>query len=368
MNVYGFYNGRLGLICFVLYLILLIRGRKTFTSSIQQSSNYWLVFICMAVYSVLGFLEYDTYSYYVLYEDMYSSGYKMHVESFYYWLIENLPHSFLLWRFVIWCSASLFLVITAKILKINSFIFAFFTSVLLLRNLSMTRESLGISLMLLSNVFLLMSVKKRRMSFIVLSIIGIVASVFLHKSMIIFVVFLFLSYLIPMNKRTVFISLVAFPFLYSLVLNMFNDFIPFQMMNKDQTTLVESYQGSEAEVKNLNGIIFGIFEKCTVLSLLAILTKKIVYDKIDVSKALFSMYKYAYIMVYVSFLFLGQEISHWISYRVLHVGFFAMAFCASICFDTQMSRQNRTALEKTVFLFLIIISLYNIVPFIIGYW
>ena len=100
MEIYSQYNGKLGLICFAIYLIMLFKGRKTFSGVMKQSDNYWFVFICMLLYSGLGFLEWDTYHYYGAYEEMRSGGFQI-FEPFYYWLAMHLPHSFLLWRFAI---------------------------------------------------------------------------------------------------------------------------------------------------------------------------------------------------------------------------------------------------------------------------
>ena len=282
---------------------MLFRGRKTFSGTIQQSNNYWFVFICMALYSVLGFLEWDTYHYYSAYKEITTSGTRF-FEPFFYWLAQHLSHSFLLWRFVIWGTACMLMIWSAKILDLNANVMCFMAPLLFLTQLSVTRSAIGLALMVFCAILFIQSLEKKNVFFMLIAILGIFASNFLHKSMIIFIAILVVSYFVPLNKRTFFVSLILFPFLYVATLQLFQNFSFFTVLSEEQEGLISAYQMSEKKELNTNGVIITIFEKIILLLLVFNLTKKFLFDKIESTKAQRFIYKYAYMMIYVSFLLL----------------------------------------------------------------
>lgn len=367
MDIYSQAKGELGLICFAIYLIMLIRGRRTFSGTISQSNNYWFVFLGMALYSVLGFLEWDTYNYYRAYEEMKSTGFRI-FEPFYYWLTMILPHSFLLWRFTIWGTASFLMVQSAKKLDLNANVMCFMAPVLFLTQLSVTRGAIGLALMVFCAILFIQSLEKKKLLLMLVAIFGLFVSSFLHKSMIIFLTILVISYFIPLNKRTIVVSLIIFPLLYSIAIRYFLGFSFFERMNEDQINLITRYQSSEGSIMNINGILMTVFEKSILLLLVFNMTKKYLFDKKEASKAQLFIYKYAYIMVYVSFLFLGQDISNWISNRTLHAASFALVLCATHCFDTLKVGTSRTITEKIVLIGLIVSTVWKQVSFMRSHW
>ena len=368
MNVYSHYNGQLGLICFAIYLVMLIRGRRTFPGTISQSRNYWFVFFGMALYSVLGFLEPDTYHYHRVYQEMMTSGFQVYMETFYYWLAMHLPDSYLLWRFAVWGTACVLMVLSAKLLGLNAHVFCFMAPLLFLTQLAVTRGAIGLALMVFCAILFIQSLEKKKLIFALVAVLGVFASSFLHKSMIIFIVILVASFLIPLNKRTFIISLIIFPLLYGVALQLFKDFSFFTELSEEQAQLISNYQESEKTVKNINGIIITVFEKTVLILLLFNITKKFLFDKIESTKAQRFIYKYAYFMVYVSFLFLGQEVSNWVSNRTLHAASFALVLCATQCFDTDKVKNSRTIIEKAILIGLIVMTVWKQFSFMRLYW
>lgn len=368
MDLYSHYNGKLGLICLIIYLIMLIRGRKTFSGTMGQSNNYWFVFVFMALYSVLGFLEWDTYHYYAHYEEMRQAGYRIHVEQFYFWLTQVLPHSYTLYRFSIWGIASLLMVLSAKMIKLNSEVYVAWVPLLFLSEIAVTRGALGISLMIFAAILFVKSLQEKKIALVVLAIALLVASSYLHKSMIIFIFILIVSLLFPLNKRTLIISLILFPFLYGIVYGQFINFSYFSILNDDQEHLISAYQSSEQTAMNFNGIIMELFQKTMLLLLLFIIIKRYLYDNIQVSKPQYMLFKYSYLMIYISFLFLGQNVSNWISDRTLHAGTFALVLCATHCYDVFATHKQRNTIEKVVIVGFFIISFWDQFSFIRLYW
>ena len=278
MDVYSHYNGKLGLICFAIYLVMLIRGRRTFSGNTALSQNYWFVFLGMALYSVLGFLEPDTYHYHYAYEEMRSTGFQI-FEPFFFWLAMHLPHSFLLWRFAIWGTASFLMIQSAKKLDLNANVMCFMAPILFLTQLSVTRGAIGLALMVFCAIIFIQSLEKKKLVFVIIAILGIFASSFMHKSMIIFIAIMVASCFIPLNKRTFIISLILFPFLYAASLQIFQNFSFFEQLNEDQAQLITHYQSTEKTEMNINGIIQTIFEKTVIVLLLFNMAKKYLYNR-----------------------------------------------------------------------------------------
>lgn len=368
MGLYSHINGKLGLICFIIYLIMLIKGRRTFSGMVSKSDNYLFVFICMALYSVLGFLEPDTYNYYEIYKEMAYLGYRVHVEPFYYWLSSCFPHSYFTWRLIIWGTASFLIIQSAKMLALNSTVLCYIIPLLFLTQLSVTRGALGISLMLFCVLLLMQSVKKNKTILIPFAILGLSLCFFLHKSMIVFLGLMILSLFVPLNKRFVIITLVIFPFLYKLVLPFFTSFGLMSGLTEDQVGLIMNYQNSEKMAINTNGVIMTIFEKTILLLLLFNIIKKCTDAKTQVSKGVYFLSKYTYVLIYFSFLFLGQEISDWISIRTLHAASFSMVFCAAYCFDTLKTGQGRTKIEKIILIGYLVLTIFKQFSFIVKFW
>lgn len=367
MSLYSHYSGKLGLICLAIYLIMLIKYRKVFFGVFSHNNSYLFIWVCMMLYSVLGFLQYDTYHYSWAYEEMVKSGDAYGVEHFYFWLTQILPNSYLLWRFAIWGTASTLVIITAKRLSLNANVVGFMIPLLFLTQLTITRGCLGLSLMVLSSVLLLQSKEKKRLFVVALSIVGIGLSLYLHKSMVIFVSLLVLTIFLPVNKRTILVSLILFPFLYSVIIVLFQHFSLFSFLNEEQEFLITRYQESTKDIKNVFGIIETVFEKASLILFMIAIIKRYLYDRIPCSKAHYFIFKYSYVMVYVSFLFLGQEVSSWISTRSLHAATFALVLCASHTFNL-WENDKRTKLEKIAFLMMFISTTWTQYSFISHCW
>lgn len=363
MGWYGHYNSKLALICLLIFFIMLYRNRKVYSGTMQQSNNYWFVFIFMALYSVLGFLEWDTYHYYGMYESTKASGYNLSFEHFFFWLIKTLPESYLLWRVAIWGTASVLMVLSAKRLNINANVFGFMAALMFIAQLSVTRGAIGLSLMIFCSILFIQSLDRKKIGLVILAALGIYGSIFMHKSMIFFVLLLIGAWFLPLNKKTLIFSLILFPFLYVSIFTI-ADNISFI----GQSDWASDYMGRDKTEMNANGVIMTIFKSAILLLLVFYMAKKYLYEKKETSKPLLFLFKYSYILVYVSFLFLGQETSGWINDRCLHASTFALVLCASNCFDNNVHNTKRTIIEKTIMMGFFLTTFWRQFTFIREFW
>ncbi len=367
MNLYAQYSGKLGLICFVIYLWMLFRYRKAYFGTMSDSRNYGFILFLIVLFSTFNFVQYDTYHYAWSYDVMIKENNPRGVEVFYFWLVQVLPKSYLLWRFVIWGSAAVLIVLTAKRLNLNSEVLGFMIPLFFLTHFSGTRDSLGFSLMIFSAVLFVQSLEKKKALTIALGIIGVWASFYLHKSMFVFIGFLVLAFFLPMNKKTIIISLILFPILYTLASSLSGRIMSFEMFNKQQEEFMQRYMEQKANSLNSVGLITKVFEKGSLVLFIMLVVKRMFYDKIVSTKAHLFVFKYAYLMIYISFLFLGQDTSVWVSSRSLHAGMFALVLCASHCFDLRYT-EKRTNLEKVSFVLMLVFTIWGQISFIIKNW
>lgn len=363
MSIYSHYNGQLGLICLLIFFIMLIRNRKVYTGTMQQSNNYWFVFIFMALYSVLGYIEWDTYHYYGMYQSTKTSGRNISFEPFFYWLIKILPNSYLLWRTSIWGVASALMVFSAKRLNINANVFGFMAALMFITQLSVTRAAIGISLMIFCSILFIQSLERKKNGLVILAVLGIYGSVFMHKSMILFVLLLIGAWFLPLNKKTLIFSLILFPFLYVSIFAIVDNISFFS-----QVDWASDYIGRDKTEMNANGVAMVLFKSAILLLLVFYMAKKYLYEKTEASKPLLFLFKYSYVLVYVSFLFLGQETSGWINDRCLHAASYALVLCASNCFDDNVHNSKRTMIEKIIMMGFFLTTFWRQYTFIREFW
>lgn len=360
---YTQYNGSLGLICLFIYILMLAKSWPVYKSHTGYSNNYTFAFLGILLYCILGFLEWDTYHYYRIYEEMVKGYFSVHVEEIYFRLIKSLPHSYLLWRLCIWGTATILMIWSAKKLKLNSNVFCFIAAALFITRLAVSRSGLGIALLIFCSILLIQSLEKRQIITIPIAVTGILLSIHLHSSMLIFVGCMIIAYILPFNKKIILLSLILFPLLYVSLMQLIGPIISLLSLNEEQSSFISQYVDSEKLVSNVLGWIPIIIEKTSFILLMFLLTKKMVYDKIPQTSAHHLMFKYSYIMVYLSFLFFEQGTSSWICSRTLHAATFGLVLCTTFCFDNS-EKKKRTNFEKLVLIMLILDSLWGQLYFI----
>lgn len=298
-------NVRKGITAF--FLLLMINSVFAFWS--EDTYHSWQ-----------GFAEANQYLYFKL------GGY----EEVYNWLATAVGNNYFLWRACIWIPACLFMYWTAKRLDLLNR--NFLVAMLLFGSFwAYTRGMLGHTMLLLGAVLFLDKKSGNLMKILGLALVCV--SYFFHKSMYVNIIFAVLA-LFPFGKKTVTISLIAFPFLTTVVTYLVDGISSGQIemtLGKgvggvgDRTLL---YVSGEQMVSNVFGVI-GKFIQCIP----QYLTILYLYNKVMVVKIFgggTNVYKYLFRLTYVAFyiasLFLFVETSSWIYERFKYMGFFPMVF------------------------------------------
>lgn len=359
------YSGQLALINLAIWFVMLFKYRQVYTLTFARNTrgrDYIIVTILSITYGVFAFAEADTYHLEEGYEYMYTSGILTHIEPFYLNLIQVLPHSYYLFRLVVWGVAAIFLFYSARKIKLDSNNIGFSMAITLLPYFSQTRGTLGFALLFLS-IILTISINQKT-SIRLLGVIGIFLSMSLHKSIQIYILLIPIAYLLPLKRKYIIASLILFPLFYSSVSTLSTSLLQLTFLNEITVEKGNSHLEREAVEFNTTGIFFIIFQWISIVLLMFILTKYYIRNKNNCNKSVLFIHKYAYIVFYVALLCLGQTFSSFLYSRTLHFGYFPLLF--SLAYYLQNTLRDK--LDKTAILLLILSSFKEISYHIYKWW
>lgn len=213
------YNLSLCLISLFVFLVSIFVAKPQITYRNLQRNNVrkgiTAFFLLLIINSVFAFWSEDTYHSWqgfaeanrYLYFEL--GGY----EEVYNWLATAVGNNYFLWRACIWIPACLFMYWTAKRLDLLNR--NFLVAMLLFGSfLAYTRGMLGHTMLVLGAVLFLDKKSGNLMKILGLALVCV--SYFFHKSMYVNIIFAVLA-LFSFGKKTVTISLIAFPFLTTVV-------------------------------------------------------------------------------------------------------------------------------------------------------
>lgn len=326
------YSGKLAIINLILWLILWVYYSRTS----KRNNRSILAYILILIFATFAFSETDTYHYHDAYDQMLLYNEPVHVENFYFWLINILPQNYYIWRFVVWGISLLLLGITYKRYKLDSNSAGLCFTLILLQHVVVTRGSLGVSLFMLALSLLLLPSKSRFFSY-TLAAVCVVISVFLHRSLPVYIALMILAF-IPLNRYTVIFSLILFPiFRIGLLPNVY-EILSIGLFPADTMNFVESYLEDEKSVANLNGLIRQVIELLPIILMLIFLTKEYVFKKKYIATYIKFLFKYSYVLFYVAMLFWGQQTSSFISSRTIHMMCFPLVIVVAYYMSTNRRR------------------------------
>lgn len=156
----------------------------------------------------------------------YKAGEYIPLEYPYKWIMDHLPSSYVLFRFVVWGGALLILFRVYKTIALNYDLCLFFFMTMYLPWFSYARVSLAMSLLILGLTMMVSPNygKYRRRKFIGLLIL--LASGFFHRSAFIgMIAAVGALFLLNLNKKRLFLILMSFPFLVLLMQFVINKFM-----------------------------------------------------------------------------------------------------------------------------------------------
>lgn len=355
VNEFGYSSG-LACISLAIFLLVIVKYKQVYMSHsiVRNANNYKFVILYLTLYSVFAFAEADTYHYIGLYEDLYKSQFPWHVEPAHFWIIKHLPHGYYLWRLFVWGVSAILYIKVFKHLQIRADVTGFVIAIIMLIPFAQTRGTLGFAMMMLALFFYVPFKIGNAIKFVVV-VSTIVASTFFHKSLGIYALLFPLAVLLPYNKKIIISSLFLFPVLYVAVYTLSSDILEMGFLGEQTIDRGTSYleRGSEGAYN-----IFGILTNSIMWMALFLYFYETTqyYIKNTCNKAIIYIQKYTYILVYVSFLFYGQNVSAFLYTRTLNFAMFPLAI--SFAYYLQNSKYSK---KRNLIIFLFFLNtLYEI--------
>lgn len=313
--------------------------------------RYFFLWLFIAIYSTFEFTGGDFYNYLSIYHQNLSSRYEsIHIEYIYYWLINNLPHNYFIWRFAVWGLAGLFWILTVKNLhqppQFAGLIFLLIVFFLFVG----ARQALCFSVLYFALSVLLKKDKPSAIS-ITIFISLIICSYFLHKTAIVYILLMLIAFL-PIGKKTLILSLILFPVLYKIFdLIAFSFISEYSAFNEESSESMERYMEGESQGANINGILRLTIDRLPIFLLLLFSIWKIHFKKESVPKIYSILLSMSYIMIYISYLFVGRDISKFIAPRFWDAALFPLTL-----FITGYMYNKRTTLFFKICIYLLLLS------------
>ncbi len=339
----------------ILWFIVFLYSRKQIYSTKDNTRNYFFLGFITILFSTFGFNSGDYLNYASLYENLVKSQFIIHVEPFYFWLCKVLPDNYFIWRFAIWGLATIFFIKTFKRTNCSPKFATLIFVLILMWTFNNLRNALGYSVLLYGTVLFIFPSKNKSTSHL-WGIIWIFLSFFLHKSMFMYILIMGFA-LIPLGKKLFITSLLAFPILYKsvtiissyILLNSFAN----ETSQESGTGYLESDFRAEA---NINGLIQIIITRLPIFILLFYSFRNIFFKKEQIQYGSKVFLQYTYWLVYISYLFMGQDVSAFLSNRLWDASLYPFTIFLAIYLYTK----PRSRFIKNCFYLLILSNLYNL--------
>lgn len=358
------YDGQLALINLFILSMLIIVYRKAFCAYHTKHSAYTFLAIFVLLNSTFAFSVADTYHYEFYYNLILKQHQAVHVEPFYYYVAELIPFNYYLWRLVIWGGAFFLYLRCAKHFDIDARGFGLLFSLILLFHFALTRGVLGISLFLISWTWILDNKAKNRWLTLLFSLVGIICSYFLHKSLPLFLLMALFAY-IPLSRKHYVLAIIFYPLICVGFSFIMDSVINSGLLGIKSQYLLEGYMGKEKLDLNIKGYIVRILTYIPYFIVFYVLINYFTDKKNIISYKSKIFFQYSFILFYIALIFEVQPVSSFMSSRTLHM----MCFPLTIVLSEFVKKQNKypKKLKFALFLFALV-AFYTVTYFIYKWW
>lgn len=340
---------------FFIWLVFLFCCKSQINTNSTRNRSFFWFFVGLIIYSTFGFQTGDFTHYRDLYDILIHSEDPVHVEPFYYWLTKILPENYFVWRCAVWGLATIVLILIFRKLQFNATFATFIFTLVLMCYFPAPRQTLGYLVLLYGFVVAFFSDKSKTKSY-VFGIILVWGSFLLHKSMFVYVLLLGIS-LIPFGKWTYVGSVLLFPVIRQSVYYISSFLLSSTLIDETGQESGEMYLDSDFyQIANFNGLIQLIMHRVPIILLMIWAIKKLYFTKESSTAYGYKvLLQYTYILIYISFLFYGQQASAFMSPRFWDASLYP--FTVFLIFF--LYKQKRTPLIKVCFYMLICANIYD---------
>ena len=194
----------------LLFLLLFFLTKPSINRGGLHSSRIYLVYFLIFVFCLFSFWGADWFHYLNLFQKLKISPLKStHLEPFYVWLI-NITPNYLIFRLLIWGGSLVLLMRTLRTLDIDAGVSLCFFVAGSLIWFSYSRATLAMSLMFWGAAMITQERNSNRLPLIITGVIGLVLSIFLHKSAVLGVVIIITAILLTIVQTRTYRTIIIF--------------------------------------------------------------------------------------------------------------------------------------------------------------
>lgn len=318
--------------------------------------------LLVLLYSIFEFSGGDFYNYKLLYDNYAIFGTTSHLEPIYETFIDLSPNYYI-WRLIVWGIAVSIWILVVKFLKLDSAFSSLMFILIVFFHFVGARQSIGFATIFLGLSFITDNSNKRFWHILVGCFLLLISILF-HKTMIIYILIILVS-MIPIRKRVIAVSLCVFPIVYMYFDTFIVSFLQYLgNYAEDTSNVFQRYLDSDFRSDaNIFGTLRLIIERTPVLIAVLYSMYKVFFVENRQPYIYEVLLRASYIMIYISFLFIGREVSAFISPRFWDASLFPVTIFLSYYFF----KIRRTSIVKVlVLMFLaakLFLVLYNIYKF-----
>lgn len=290
-----------------------IKKSVVLSPTVNNRSQFLLLFLFITFYSVFEFAGGDFFHYKEFYEVEHIRGQDDGLDPIYLWLIDAIPNNYYLWRSIIWGAASFIWIQLIKYLGYSVrlagclfFLVVFFLFV-------GARQALGFSILYLGVTMILTPKQKGHR---VIGMLLFLSSYFFHSTMIVYMILSVICF-IPFSKTSLIIAILISPFIYK-VFDLFTDFFIFNLSAYNETSAATITRYMESDLRsiyNINGLIRLSIDRLPIFLLLFMALKNVFWKGIKLGGVYNFYLKMTIVLVYISYMFVGREVSAFIAPR-----------------------------------------------------
>lgn len=316
----------------------------------------------VVIYSVFEFSGGDFYNYKLLYDNYLIFGTTSHLEPVYEFLIK-LSSNYYIWRLFVWGIAMSIWIIVLRSLRLDVAYSSLMFILIAFFHFVGARQAIGFSLLFLG-LCLVTDNYKIRFWRVSLGCLLMLSSMLFHKTMIVYILIMVIA-MMPIRKTGIIVSLCLFPIVYMCFDSIINVFLQYLgTYTEDTSGTFQRYLDSDFRAEaNMFGILRMLIERTPVLLAMLYSIYK-VFIKNHTQPYIYEvLLRTSYIMIYVSYLFIGREVSAYISPRFWDASLFSITLFLSYFFF----KSRRTPIVKMMIimflaakLFLILYNVYRV--------
>ena len=318
--------------CLLVYLTVIFFGtRRALINkplTVKEKPLYLLILGCFLLFLVSCFINADFFSYqnYVKEFNVNDSNYLGALD----YVLLIVGKRYILFRMVVWWGALFLVLKTNKRLGLDNYIVVYCLFAMFILTFCYARATLAMSIYYFGYSFLCKPIEKHKTISVVLGLAIIVSSFFFHKSMAVLIA-LTPIILFPLNKKTIFLSLILFPLLAGAVSSMFFSILDTQAI-EDELIMgkMEGYSDRDySNELNLRGFILTWINYLSIYAIVFIELKQIVSSKKKIiPKEYVNLIKITVGVVFFATLLLFLDIPNTIFYyRILFMALIPATLC-----------------------------------------